>query len=155
MDFLLNSRSGRHTRSQTTTSATHQLVLPLAPQQHQHQHRALYNEQQQAVEPDPVVTRLREPYFKYECADRSYKPVFHEFSRRFPRLSFEGRAGTSPFYSPETSRARASRRLLKGELQQEAEEQQQQQNQAAAAGATGGRYRTRNQQQHKDVGHKT
>ena len=87
---FVNFRSGKHqvhTRSQslgTPQPQQQQQWLAYAPQQHQ--------------EADPAVARLREPYFKFECVDRSYKPVFHEFARRFPRLSFEGRAGTSPFY---------------------------------------------------------
>ena len=46
-----------------------------------------------------VVRHFNGPFLKYESLDLRFRPVYQEF-RRFPQLTFSGKQGTSPFYSP-------------------------------------------------------
>jgi len=84
------------------------------------------------------------PYLKFESVDFQFRPVVHEF-RRYPALNFDGRAGTSPFYSSIVS-SDASSRPPKGRAEAIKEQQHQQARSATRRLLSGG-----NKQKGKDT----
>ena len=62
-----------------------------------------------AFEQADIETReLKTPFIKYDDVTHECRPVFCEF-RKFPRIYCGGRAGQSPFFSPEASFVRTQK----------------------------------------------